>query len=88
MRSQLAKAVDTKHDAHPVAPLLISIAEAAKALGIGRTTLYGLITGGRITPVRIGGRTLVPITEMQRFVSSLDAAGRPAPHPQALGERP
>jgi excisionase family DNA binding protein len=61
MRSQLAKAVDTKHDGHPVAPLLISIAEAAKVLSIGRTTLYGLISAGRITPVRLGGRTLVPL---------------------------
>ena len=40
-------------------PLLISIDEAAKSLGIGRTTAWALIKRGALNTVSIGRRTLV-----------------------------
>jgi excisionase family DNA binding protein len=42
-----------------VLPLLISVDEAAKTLGIGRTTAWALIKRGTLDTVRIGRRTLV-----------------------------
>ena len=46
---------------------LMSIAQAARALGIGRTALYSEIGAGRIRSVKVGRRRLVPssaITEV------------------------
>lgn len=39
--------------------LLISITDAAKALGVGRSKLYELIGEGRLETVTIGRRRLV-----------------------------
>jgi excisionase family DNA binding protein len=46
---------------------LLSIEQAAQALGIGRTALYSEIGAGRIRSVKVGRRRLVPssaITEV------------------------
>ena len=46
---------------------LLSIEQAARALGIGRTALYSEIGAGRIRSVKVGRRRLVPssaITEV------------------------
>jgi excisionase family DNA binding protein len=46
---------------------LLSMQQAAKALGIGRTALYSEIGAGRIRSVKVGRRRLVPssaITEV------------------------
>lgn len=40
-------------------PLLCSIPDAAKALGVGRSKLYELIGEGRLETVTIGRRRLV-----------------------------
>ena len=52
-------------------PLLHSIVSAAKALGIGRSSLYALIAESKIHPVKIGRRTLIPNHELERFVEDL-----------------
>ena len=39
--------------------MLITINDAAKMLGIGRTLLYKLINMGELEVVRLGSRTLV-----------------------------
>src|SRR4051794_38586156 len=44
--------------------LAYPVDEAARQLGIGRTSLYRLIGDGKITPVKIGGRTVVPAAEL------------------------
>lgn len=38
----------------------LGVKEAARALGVGRTTLYKLIRSGDIRPVKVRGRVLVP----------------------------
>jgi len=53
-------------------PILTSVAEAAKALGIGRTSIYALIREGRIDVVKLGRRTLVKLASIRRL---LDQAG-------------
>jgi excisionase family DNA binding protein len=51
--------------------LLVSTRESARRLGIGKTTFFELLKNGRIKAVRLGGRTLVPPAELERFTASL-----------------
>lgn len=55
--------------------LLHPIPDAANALGIGRSTLYELIASGEISTTKIGRRTLISQDELERYVSTLTAAG-------------
>ena len=52
-------------------PLLHSIQASTQILGIGRSSLYGLIAEGEICTVKIGRRTLIPDQEIRRYVESL-----------------
>jgi|GEM_PF-1160992 excisionase family DNA binding protein len=52
-------------------PLLHSIQSSTRILGIGRSSLYGLIAEGKIYTVKIGRRTLIPDREIRRYVESL-----------------
>ena len=51
--------------------LLHPVDEAQDLLGIGRSTLYGLIASGEISIVKIGRRTLVPHDELVRYARTL-----------------
>lgn len=51
--------------------LLHPVPSAAAVLGIGRSTLYQLIASGEIEVVKIGRRTLVAQTELERYVREL-----------------
>lgn len=48
---------------------LLSIEQAAQALGIGRTVLYSEIWAGRIRSVKIGRRRLVPSSAISEVAS-------------------
>ncbi len=48
-----------------------SIAETAKMIGIGKSTLYKLIADGRLETLRIGGRRLVRRTAIQALLSTM-----------------
>ena len=54
---------------------LYTVDEAKEVLRISRTSLYSLVQKGAIKPVKIGGRTLFPETELTRFVESLKHGG-------------
>ena len=45
------------------------IPEACRAIGIGKSTLYKLASEGRLTLIRIAGRTVVPESEIVRLAS-------------------
>jgi excisionase family DNA binding protein len=49
-------------------PLTVSVTAAARALGIGRTTAYLLITQGQLKVVRLGRRTLVRTDSIRALV--------------------
>lgn len=51
--------------------VLITTAEAAAWLSIGRSKLYELIGTGKITTVRIGRAVRVPVVEVDRFAAEL-----------------
>lgn len=53
--------------------LLHPVADAAEILGVGRSTIYRLIAAGEIGTVKIGRRTLVAQTELERYAATLDA---------------
>lgn len=56
-------------------PIAVTIAEAVQITGIGRTSLYKLISIGRLTPRKLGKRTLILVDELDAFVQSLPAGG-------------
>jgi excisionase family DNA binding protein len=52
--------------------LLLRIPEAAKALGLGRTKLYELITSGELPVIRVGRAVRVSVTALQKWVEEQD----------------
>ena len=48
---------------------LLSIEQAARALGIGRTALYSEIGAGRIRSIKVGRRRLVPSSSITEVAS-------------------
>ena len=46
-------------------------AEACEVLRIGRTKLYELIGAANLKAVALGGKTLIPRSEIERFLSEL-----------------
>jgi excisionase family DNA binding protein len=52
-------------------PHLLPIPEASDRLGIGRTTLWGLIRDGQIPTVTIGRRRLIAEADLQAYVARL-----------------
>ena len=48
--------------------LATSINETAKALSLGRTTIYALIKEGRLETVKLGRRTLVKTDSIRRLL--------------------
>ena len=51
-------------------PITCSVDDAAKAIGIGRVTLYKYINQGLVESVRVGGRRLVKIESVKRLVEA------------------
>jgi excisionase family DNA binding protein len=56
-------------------PLLLTIAEACRIIGIRRSSLYREFSAGRIQAVKVGKRTLVPMSQLKDWLAKL----RPAP---------
>lgn len=59
-----------------MAPLLLPIPDAARVLGIGRTTLYSLLAAQEIDSVTIGGRRLVVADSLRSYVERLTVTGK------------
>jgi excisionase family DNA binding protein len=53
--------------------LLLTPVEAARALGIGRTKVYELITAGRLRSVRLDGCRRITRDDLAEFVAQLSA---------------
>jgi excisionase family DNA binding protein len=59
-------------DAPAVALVLLRPEQAAEALSIGRTAVFGLIRSGRLRSIKIGGLRRVPATALAEFVRHLE----------------
>ena len=64
---------DRSESAAPTRPpvLLLSIAEAARALRLGRSKFYELIAAGEIETVHIGRARRVPVAAVEAYVERL-----------------
>lgn len=55
--------------------LAVSLNEAVRLSGIGRTNLYKIFKTGKIKPRKAGKRTLVLISELTDYLNSLPVGG-------------
>ncbi|MBY0362983.1 MAG: helix-turn-helix domain-containing protein [Phreatobacter sp.] len=55
-------------------PPLLTVAAACKALGIGRTTVYGLIANGALVARKIGNKTVLTGASVTAFINGLPPA--------------
>lgn len=55
-------------------PILLTVAEAARRLRLGRTMVYELLASGALRSVRIGRARRVPIGALDEFVAGLSPA--------------
>jgi len=51
--------------------LLITVAEAGRMLGVGRTTAYELVRAGELDVVHIGRAARVPVESVHAYVERL-----------------
>lgn len=71
-----AKTMDERRREPVVAPQLVSVEDAAVALGIGRSPAWELVRTGKLRTVRIGTRRLVPVDAIDELVAELaDGSG-------------
>lgn len=56
-------------------PELYDPNQAAEALGVGYATVFRWIKAGKLIPLRIGGRTLIPRSEIERFKNNQATEG-------------
>ena len=49
-------------------PLAVSINDTAKALSLSRTSIYALITEGKLEAFKLGRRTLVKAESIHRLI--------------------
>ncbi len=59
---------------HTSIPLCYSPVEAAKVLGIGRSTLFTLLAKGELKASKLGTRTLIRASELERYLGTLPQA--------------
>ncbi len=53
----------------PVERQTLSVEEAARILGIGRTSAYRAVARGELSHVRIGARILIPMAALERLLN-------------------
>lgn len=55
----------------PTPRLMLTVEQAAEAIGVGRTTMFALIKTGEIQSVRIGRLRRVPADEIDAYTQRL-----------------
>ena len=57
-----------------IQPALLSVPEAAQLLGVGRSTVYALVSTGDLQAVKIGSRSLIRRSDAENLIERLPAA--------------
>lgn len=74
---------------HPVpittGPLVLSLTEAATALGVSRRTVERLRHDGHLPASMIGGRAVIPRADLDAYVASLSGAAPTPDHRGPIG---
>jgi len=70
-----------------VGKLLYTPTEAARALGMSRSTLYVLMANGKVPSARIGASRRVPVKGLRRYVTALSADASEDARPAAPSPR-
>jgi DNA binding domain, excisionase family len=52
----------------PSVPLAVRIPQAARLIGIGRSTIYQFINAGEIETIKVGRSTLIPTDSLRDFI--------------------
>ena len=62
---------------HPMDPacVLLTVEQAARRLGVGRSTMYGLLARGEIESIQIGHLRRIPVDALGTFVDRRRVAG-------------
>jgi excisionase family DNA binding protein len=68
--SQTAAAAERQQQSR-AAVLLLTVPQAAEMLAVGRSTVYGLISGGALNSVRVGGSRRIPVHALEAYIASL-----------------
>ena len=53
-------------------PIATSVNDAAKALSLGRTSIYALIKEGKLETVKLGRRTLIKTASIRRLIGEAE----------------
>ena len=57
--------------------VLLTVEQAARRLGVGRSTMYGLLARGEIESIQIGHLRRIPVDALGTFVDQRRFAGPP-----------
>ena len=59
-------------------PLAVSIPDACRIIGLGRSSVYREIQAGKLVALKAGNRTILPVAGLRAWIEAL---------PQAKGQR-
>lgn len=59
------------YTAHPERPALLTVDQAGRELGCGRSHVYTLMAAGELRSVKIGRNRRIPAAEIGRYIDSL-----------------
>lgn len=62
------------HAPHDHEPIAVTVAEAARALGLSTWSVHQLIKSGRLASFRVGRAVRVPVDALHRLASGADTA--------------
>ncbi|MDT3395804.1 helix-turn-helix domain-containing protein [Streptomyces sp. B1866] len=66
-----------RHDGHGDPTLVaLTVEEAARRLGIGRTTMYALVSSGQIRSVKIGRLRRIPAQALTEYLTAQAGVAR------------
>lgn len=57
-------------------PRVLSVTEAARAIGISRSSIYKMQAQGEIGFAKLLGRTVVPCSEVNRVLAQIEAEAK------------